>query len=140
MDADEARLIKILETEEVPEVSKENLLKYRKYLLQHLDPKAILTGREDFPWEEKYVFGPGSRAEYEKLKKTHPSYTDEYELIDILEDEIEENDLIAKVKRLSDGRIFEIGLSWLTTKKNKGKNYQLLDDFATWVVNWYSWN
>jgi hypothetical protein len=137
MDADKVRIIKILETEEVPEVSEENLLKYRKYLLQHLDPKAIFTGREDFPWEEKYVFGPGSRAEYEKLKKTHPSYTDEYELIDILEDEIEENDLITKVKRLSDGRIFEIGLSWLTTKKNKGKNYQLLDDFATWVVNWY---
>jgi hypothetical protein len=82
VDADEARIIKILETEKVPEVSEENLLKYRKYLLQHLDPKAIFTGREDFPWEEKYVFGPGSRAEYEKLKKTHPSYTDEYEQID----------------------------------------------------------
>jgi hypothetical protein len=77
VDADEARIIKILETEEVPEVSEENLLKYRKYLIQHLDPKAIFTGREDFPWEEKYVFGPGSCAEYEKLKKTHPSYTDE---------------------------------------------------------------
>jgi len=57
MDADEARIIKILGTEEVPEVSEERLLKYRKYLLQHLDRKAILTGREDFPWEEKYVFG-----------------------------------------------------------------------------------
>jgi len=137
MDADELRIIKILGTKEVPEVSEENLLTYRKYILQHLDRKAILTGREDFPWEEKYVFGPYSRAEYEKLKKTHPSYTDEYELIDILEDEIEENDLIAKVKRLSDGKVFEIGLSWLTTRKNKGKDYQLLDDFATWVVNWY---
>ena len=56
------------------------------------------------------------------------------ELIDILENEIEENDLIAKVKRMSDGKSFEIGLSWLTTKKTK--DYQLLDDFATWVVNW----
>ena len=136
MDADEARIIKILGKEEVPEVSKENLLKYRKYLLQHIDRKAILTGREEFPWEEIYIFGPGSRAEYEKLKKTHSSYTDEYELMNILENEIEENDLIANVKRLSDGRVFEIGLSWLTTEKNKGNDYQLLDDFATWVVNW----
>jgi hypothetical protein len=136
MDADEARIIKVFETKEVPEVSKENLLKYRKYLIQHFDRKTILTGREDFPWEEKYVIGPGSRAEYEKLKKTHPSYTDKYELIDILENEIDENDLIAKVKRLSDGKSFEIGLSWLTTKKKKTKDYQLLDDFATWVVNW----
>lgn len=74
MDDDEAHIIKILGTEEVPEVSEEYLLKYRKYLLQYLDRKAILTGREDFPWEEKYIFGLGSRAEYKKLKKTHPSY------------------------------------------------------------------
>jgi len=129
------------------------LLKYRKYLLEHLDRKAILTGCEDFPWEEKYVLGGWSRAEYEKLKKTNPSYTDEYELIDILQDDLPENDLIAQVKRLSDGKVFEIGLSWLTVKKEKKsprllrrqnaasrndttKDYQLLDDFATWVVNW----
>jgi hypothetical protein len=136
MDADEARIGKVFGTQEVPAVSRENLLKYRKYLLQHLDRKTILTGREDFPWEEKYVLGPFSRAEYEKLKKTNPSYTDEYELIDILDDDLPENDLIARVKRLSDGRVFEIGLSWLTTKTKKTKDYQLLDDFATWVVNW----
>jgi hypothetical protein len=57
-------------------------------------------------------------------------------LIDIIEDYLEENDLMAPVKRLSDGKQFEIGLSWLTTKKAKGKDYQLLDDYATWVVNY----
>jgi hypothetical protein len=150
MDAAEARIVKVFGTKEVPRVSRENLLKYRKYLLQHLDRKAILTGCEDFPWEEKYVLGGWSRAEYEKLKKTNPSYTDEYELIDILEDDLPENDLIAQVKRRSDGKVFEIGLSWLTTKKEKRllrrektaprndgtKDFQLLDDFVTWVVNW----
>ena len=95
MDRDEARICKILGTKEVPEVTEENLLKYRQYILDHLDKKSVLTGREDFPWEEKYVIGPGSRSEYEKLKETNPSYTDEYELIDIGE-ETEENDLIAK--------------------------------------------
>ena len=136
MDADEARIIKVFGTREVPEVSRENLLKYRRYLLQHFDRKVILTGREDFPWEEKYVFGPFSRTEYEKVKKTNPSYTDDYDLIDILEDEVPENDLMARVKRRSDGKVFDIGLSWLTTKKKSGKDFQLLDDFATWVVNW----
>jgi hypothetical protein len=29
MDADEARIVKVFGTEEVPEVSRENLLKYR---------------------------------------------------------------------------------------------------------------
>jgi hypothetical protein len=136
MDADEVRIAKVFGAEEVPEVSEENLLKYREYLLQNLDRKAILTGREDFPWEEQYVLGPGSRAEYEKLKRTNPSYTDEHELIDILEEIIEENDLIAKVKRIPDEKHFEIGLTWLDTKKKKSKDHQLLDDFATWAVNW----
>jgi hypothetical protein len=136
MDADEARIAKVFGTKKVPEVSKKTLLRYRSYLLQQFDRKMVLTGREDFPWEEKYVIGPGSRSEYEKLKKTNPSYTDEYELIDIAEGEVKENDLLARVKRLSDNKNFEIGLSWLTTKEEKGKDYQLLDDFATWAVNW----
>lgn len=137
MATDEERIIKVFGTDEVPEVTGENLLKYRQYLLARLDKKTVLTGREDFPWEERYIFGPGSEAEYEKLKRTNPSYTDEYDLIDILEDATEENDLIAKVRRRADGKHFKIGLSWLTTKTKKNKDYQLLDDFATWVVNWY---
>ena len=111
MDADDVRIAQVFGTTEAPEGSQENLLKYRKYLFQHFDQKAVLTGREDFPWEEKYLIGPGSRGEYEKLKKTNPSYSDEYELIDISEDEVEEKDLLARVKRLSDGKNFEIGLS-----------------------------
>jgi hypothetical protein len=121
---------------EVPEVTETNLLKYREYLLQHLDRKTVLTGREDFPWEEFYVLGPGDKEKYENLKKTRPSYTDEYRLIDISASVTDEDDLLAKVKRLSDGRSFEMGLSWLTTKVEKGPDYQLLDDFATWQVNW----
>jgi hypothetical protein len=49
MDADETRIITAFGVEEVLEVYKENVPKYRKYLLQHLDRETILTGREDFP-------------------------------------------------------------------------------------------
>ncbi len=136
MYANEIRMAKVFGADEVQEVSEENLLRYRQYILQNLDRKAILTGREDFPWEEKYVVGPGCRTEYEELKRTNPSYTDEYELIDILKDVIKENDLIAEVKRLSDGKHFEIGLSWLAVKKKRSKAHQLLDDFSNWAVNW----
>jgi hypothetical protein len=101
-----------------------------------LDKEAVLTGREDFLWEEFYVFGPGDKNEYAELKKNRASYTDLFALIDIPEKTIRESDLIAKVKRLSDGKKFEIGLSWLTTKNRKTEAYQILDDFATWVVNW----
>ena len=76
MDADEVRMAKVFGTDEVSEVSQVNLLKYRQYILDRFDKSNVLTGREDFPWEEKYVFGPGKKAEYERLKKTNPSYKD----------------------------------------------------------------
>lgn len=72
MDSDEARIARVFGAKKAPKVSQKNLLKYRQYLLKHFDRKTILTGREDFPWEEYYVLGPGSLAEYEKLKKTSP--------------------------------------------------------------------
>ena len=136
IDPDEKRIAMVFKRTSVPNVSKSNLLKYRQYLLGHLDKNTILTGREDFPWEEMYVSGHGNIKEYERLKKTNPSYTDEYLLQDISKDETEEYDLIATAKRISDGSIFSMGLSWLTTKDEKCKDFQLLDDFATWAVNW----
>ena len=136
MDDEEKRIAKALDTREVPSVNKKNLLKYRKYLLEQLDKSIVLTGREDFPWEEIYVFGPGNQVEYEQLKKKNPSYKDEYRLIGLSEEHFEDNDLMAQVERLSDKKRFEIGLSWLTTKDEMNQHFQLFDDFATWVVNW----
>jgi len=135
-EAARKRIAMVFGMDEAPEVGKESLQVYRSYLHQHLDKEAVLTGREDFLWEEFYVFGPGNENEYEELKKDRASYTDLFALINIPEQTIGEHDLIAKVKRLSDGKKFEVGLSWLTTKKKKTAAYQVLDDFATWIVNW----
>ena len=52
MDKEEKRIAKALGTQEVPEVDEGNLLKYRKYLLEQMDKGTVLTGREDFPWED----------------------------------------------------------------------------------------
>ena len=57
MDNDGKRIAEALGIDEVPVVDKKNLLKYRKYLLARLDKNTVLTGREDFLWEEKYVLG-----------------------------------------------------------------------------------
>lgn len=130
----EKRIAEIVGTTGDSDTSEENLLKFREHLLKHFDRTKILTGREDFLWEERYVLGAGDPDEYAELKRDNPSYTDRYELVDILLDETLENDLMAKVKRLVDGKYFELGLSWLTTEI-KGKDRQLLDDFATWTVN-----
>jgi len=135
IEAAEKRIASVFGTDKAPEVGKESLQVYRAHLLQHFDKEAVLTGREDFLWEEFYVFGPGDKKEYEELKKNRASYTDTFELVDIPKKTIGDHDLIALVRRLSDGKKFEIGLSWLTTKKKRTAAYQLLDDFATWIVN-----
>ncbi len=129
------RIAAVYDRAEAPEVGKETLQTYRAYLLRNFDRATVLTGREDFNWEEFYLFGLGDKKEYEELKKSRASYTDEFMLIDIPEDTIGDYDLIGRVKRLSDKKRFDIGLSWLTTKTKKTDAYQLLDDFATWICN-----
>jgi len=69
MDNDEKRIAKVFDVHEAPKVCRDSLLKYRQYLLAQLDKDTVLTGREDFPWEEKYVFGYGNPAEYEQQKR-----------------------------------------------------------------------
>ncbi len=46
--------------------------KYLKYLKSNIQLPCLLTGLEDFLWEERYVFGFGDEEEYEELKKTKP--------------------------------------------------------------------
>ena len=82
-DEDIARIMAILcvNDEEDMEVTDENLEKYFSYLSENIDFSGLVTGIEDFSWEEYYVIGPGDRKEYEELKKTRPSYTDKYEIL-----------------------------------------------------------
>lgn len=136
MDQSESRMCKALGTTEVPPVDDQYLAKYREFLLNNLDLKQVLTGREDFPWEEFYIFGPGDPNEYEKLKKEQASYTDEYYLEGISNDIDDNDDLIATVLRIADGKRFSLELSLLEAKDNKSASYTHLDDFSIWVVNW----
>jgi len=110
--------------------------KYYHYLVKQIQLPCYLTGLEDFPWEELYILGGWSKKEYEKLKQEKPSYTDQYELLKILEPKKEDEDIFVRVKRLSDKKEFEIGLDWLKTLHSKDKNFQLLDDYAVWHTNY----
>ncbi len=119
----------------------ETIDSYYEYLKANLKLPCEVTGIEDFSWEEFYVFGPGDEEEYEQLKKTQPSYTDRYELFEIVRHAESmwamffEEDIGACVRRISDGRKFLLGLSELEATDKKSKNYQLLDDFSVWLVN-----
>ena len=115
--------------------------RFYDHLKTTLSLPCEVTGIEDFGWEEFYVLGPGDKDEYNHLKKTKPSYTDRYELLDI-DKELEsewmmfwEDDIAARVKRISDGKEFLLGLSELIAIDRKSDNYQLLDDYSVWLVN-----
>ena len=84
---------------------------YKRFLIYNLDFPVELTGIEDFDWEEFYVLGPGSKKEYELLKKTKPSYTDIYDLISIDNEFDEHFGLMANLTRKSDKKTFQIPLA-----------------------------
>jgi len=111
-----------------------NARRYRAYLKKHLILPLRVTGIEDFPWEEPYVIGGWDQEEYKELKKTNPSYTDKFDLLNIRNPE--SDDLIAVIKRVSDDQTFQIELSWLRCVDKKSKEYVTLNDYSVWYVNY----
>jgi hypothetical protein len=116
--------------------SEKTLKIYKKLLEKELSFPVKLTGIEDFPWEEFYVFGPGDKEEYEELKKKRPSYTDTFNMIRIDEFYDEDYGLFAYVVRIPDKKRFQLPLADLEAIDIKSKNYQLLDDYSVWFVNY----
>jgi hypothetical protein len=112
-----------------------NIVKYLTYLNKVVIKPCIMTGIEDFSWEEPYVLGGWDQSEYTELKKSNPSFTDHFELIEFLPAESDAEDIIAKVTRLADKKNFEIALSWLECTDFKNKNYQFIHDYAVWHTN-----
>jgi hypothetical protein len=131
----EKRIISILGTKKL-DVTRKTLSTYLKYLKNHVEIPCQLTGIEDFEWEEAYVFGFGSKREYQELKTTQPSYTDKFNLIDFIDDIDDEYDgIFVNVQRLSDKKQFILPLADLRSTDRKSKNYQLLNDYSVWFVN-----
>lgn len=116
--------------------NQENSKKYLSYLQQTLQLPCFVTGIEDFPWEEPYIFGGWNRQEYEEMKKTMPSCKDHFKLIRLSPPSIRDADVMAKVKRLKDNKIFEIGLSWLECINRKDPNFDEIDTYAGWHTNY----
>lgn len=130
----EKRTIAILGTKRL-DVTRKTLKTYLEYLKRHVEMPCQLTGIEDFEWEEPYVFGFGSKREYEELKKTQPSYTDKFSPISFIEDVDEWYGLLVRVQRLSDKKKFVLPLADLKPTDRKSQSYQLLDDYSVWFVN-----
>ena len=135
-DQQRQRLADIFGTDDVPVVEPETLERYLDYLKQHLELPCQLTGIEDFPWEEIYVIGPGDKEEHEELRKTQPSYLDTYELLSF-GDITWRSGITVNVRRVSDKKTFVLPLADLEATDQKSKNYELLDDFSAWYVNYH---
>lgn len=117
------------------ERNRENSIRFKEYLLKNLKLPVRVTGIEDFPWEERYVIGGFSKKEYNEMKKDNPSYTDEFDLLDI-QDPNEHDDCIGKIRRISDGKVFVFGLSWLEAIDEDSSSFELLDTYSTWHCNY----
>jgi len=91
---------------------------------------------EDFDWEEPYILGGWSKKEYEKLKKTNPSYTDNFEFIKLEEEYDDWKGIYTSVKRISDEKIFTIPLWDLVVMDKKNSNFQIVTDYASWMTNY----
>ena len=131
----EKRIKLILENKTI-EVNEKNLLLYMEYLKKNIEIPCHLTGSEDFDWEEQYVIGDGNKKEYEKLKKTNPSYTDTFKFLKFNGYINEADGLLVDVQRTTDRKKFTLPLSYLEATEEGSANYQLLDDYAIWFVNY----
>ena len=96
---------------ELLDVTDETLIIYGEYLEKNLELPCYLTGIEDFSWEERYIFGYGSKKEHEELRKTRASYLDTFKLIKLITDLDMWSEIGAYVQRMEDGKKFELSLS-----------------------------
>jgi hypothetical protein len=134
-DEQSKNIAQILDSKDLS-VSEENLDKFFDYLSEHIEYPCLLTGAEDFSWEEPYLFGVFDQEEYERLKKKRASYTNHFKLVK-LEDIIDDlRGILVKVKRIGDKKVFVLPLWDLKTVDRKDKNHQLIEDYSFWMSNY----
>ncbi len=131
----EQKLEEILGTTNL-EVNPTNLKKYLKYLKQNLTIPCLVTGMEEFEWEEHYTMGPGSKKEYQKLKKTQPSYTDQFNLLKLDNKLDVEYGILAVLERTTDNQKFTLPLADLETVVEDSINAELLEDYSMWFFTY----
>jgi len=92
-------------------------------------------------WEVPYLNDrPWSPDKFALLKETQPSSTDRYQLLGVDRNETSTwmlfaEDIAARVQRISDGKIFVLGLADLRTVDENSPNAQILDDYDEWLMD-----
>lgn len=135
-DEQDKRIAALFSEEDTPEVNEKNLEIYLDYIKTHLKLPCQLKGVEVFTWEEPYLLGGWSRAEYKELKKKKPSYSDVFDLLDFNEDIPTHYGILVSVRRVSDRKKFTLPLADLEAIDGKSENYRILDDYSVWLINY----
>jgi hypothetical protein len=132
----EKRIKAILGVSEIT-ASEEALKTYLEFLNKNVKLPCSVRASQEFEWEEYYLFGPGSKKEYEYWKKTRPSYTDTFNIIGF-EDKIEseEDGILVEIQRLTDQKNFTVNLYELEAVDEESASAKLLNDYAVWFVNY----
>jgi hypothetical protein len=127
-------------TAEIPAVTGATLHIYFEHLKANLTCPCMLTGIESigyFGWEERFMFGYGTQVEYQRLRREKGSYKEQYELRTLEDATVDEDwDILAQVERIPHRKRFTIPLSELEAVDENSNNYQLLNDYTVWRVNW----
>ena len=133
-------ITQVFGTDEIPRVTPKTLKVYFNYLQKHLSLPCILTGIESigyFGWEERFEFGYGSKKDYERLREERGSLNDNYELATMGNARLDrDSGIVVVVNRLPKRKRFEIPLAELEAEDKASDNYELLDDYSVWFVNW----
>jgi len=134
MDDHDKRVQKILGPEYWR--NKESARIYLDFLRKKVKFPCRVTIIEEYPLEELYSIGGLNKEEYERIIKGDLPFAIIYELIELFERESADDDIYAKLKRLTDLKIFEIGLSWLECLDTADENHQLIKDYVIWFSNY----
>jgi hypothetical protein len=140
VDEDEDTYFAILGSKKISTTTN-NVKRYYLYIKENMTLPCMLTGIEsmgyDFGWEEKYDFGYGSKKDRDAIRKNRASYHDTFEFLEFIPKEIDEYETIpVRVRRIDDNKIFILRLDELQASDEESSNYQLLDDFSCWKVNY----
>ena len=66
------------------------------------------------------------------MKAQRPSFVDQFELQELMAPDAGGDDIVVCVKRVSDKKVFNIGLSLLEGSDFKDESFQLIDDYGAW--------
>ena len=138
-DEQEKRIKQVFGAKEIPAVTARTLRIYFASLKKNLVCPCLLTGIESmgfFDWEERFAFGYGSEEEHQQLRRERGSFNDHYEL-STFDAHVGVWDILANVYRIPHRKKFTIPLSELQAVDKESLNYQLLNDYTVWFVNWH---